>query len=52
MDKRVLVVDDEQSIVTLLQYNLEQAGYQVITAMDGKQGRDYSFRTRFRLHHS
>ena len=28
--KKVLVVDDEQSIVTLLQYNLQQAGYEVI----------------------
>ncbi|HAT54472.1 MAG TPA: DNA-binding response regulator [Lactobacillus sp.] len=35
--KRVLVVDDEPSIVTLLQYNLEQAGYAVDTAIDGQQ---------------
>lgn len=40
MEKTVLVVDDEQSIVTLLQYNLEQAGYKVLTAMDGEQGRN------------
>ncbi|KIQ94836.1 Alkaline phosphatase synthesis transcriptional regulatory protein phoP [Anoxybacillus thermarum] len=26
MSKRVLVVDDEHSIVTLLEYNLKQAG--------------------------
>lgn len=39
MRNKVLVVDDEQSIVTLLQYNLEQAGFDVITAMDGEQGR-------------
>lgn len=39
MNKKVLVVDDEQSIVTLLQYNLEQAGFQVITAMDGEEGK-------------
>ncbi|MDF9760207.1 two-component system alkaline phosphatase synthesis response regulator PhoP [Peribacillus simplex] len=38
MSKKILVVDDEQSIVTLLQYNLEQAGYSVITALDGEQG--------------
>jgi two-component system, OmpR family, alkaline phosphatase synthesis response regulator PhoP len=37
MDKKVLVVDDEQSIVTLLKYNLEQAGYIVVTAMDGEE---------------
>ena len=36
MSKKVLVVDDEQSIVTLLQYNLEQAGYYVLTANDGQ----------------
>lgn len=39
MKNKVLVVDDEQSIVTLLQYNLEQAGYEVITAMDGEEGK-------------
>ncbi|WP_042459625.1 response regulator transcription factor [Neobacillus dielmonensis] len=39
MSTKVLVVDDEQSIVTLLQYNLEQAGYDVITAMDGEVGK-------------
>jgi two-component system, OmpR family, alkaline phosphatase synthesis response regulator PhoP len=39
MKNKILVVDDEQSIVTLLQYNLEQAGYEVITAMDGEEGK-------------
>lgn len=39
MRNKVLVVDDEQSIVTLLKYNLEQAGFEVITAMDGEEGR-------------
>ncbi|MCU9614182.1 response regulator transcription factor [Caldibacillus lycopersici] len=38
MGKKVLVIDDEQSIVTLLQYNLSQAGYEVITALDGEEG--------------
>lgn len=37
--KKVLVVDDEQSIVTLLKYNLEQAGFDVLTAMDGLEGK-------------
>ncbi|MEK4028506.1 response regulator transcription factor [Pseudobacillus sp. FSL P4-0506] len=37
MNKRVLVVDDEPSIVTLIKYNLEQAGYEVITAYDGEE---------------
>lgn len=37
MQQKLLVVDDEESIVTLLQYNLEQAGFDVSTAMTGKQ---------------
>lgn len=36
MSQKLLVVDDEESIVTLLQFNLEQAGYEVETAIDGK----------------
>lgn len=38
MSKRILIVDDEPSIVTLLKYNLEQAGFTVITAQDGEEG--------------
>ncbi|MCY9373718.1 MULTISPECIES: two-component system response regulator PhoP [Bacillus] len=37
MNKKILVVDDEESIVTLLQYNLERSGYNVITASDGEE---------------
>jgi two-component system alkaline phosphatase synthesis response regulator PhoP len=33
--KKILVVDDEQSIVTLLEFNLQKAGFEVIKAMDG-----------------
>lgn len=36
--KRVLVVDDEPSIVTLLTFNLEKEGYAVTSAADGKDG--------------
>lgn len=36
--KRILVVDDERHIVRLIQVNLERAGYQVLTAFDGKEG--------------
>ena len=32
---KILVVDDEVAISTLLQYNLEQNGYEVTTAGDG-----------------
>ena len=34
---KILVVDDEQSIVTLLKYNLETAGYIVEVAYDGEE---------------
>ena len=30
-------MDDEESIVTLLSYNLERAGYDVVTAKDGEE---------------
>ncbi|WP_125704013.1 response regulator transcription factor [Lacticaseibacillus daqingensis] len=33
--KKILVVDDEPAIVTLLQYNLEKEHYKVTTAADG-----------------
>jgi two-component system alkaline phosphatase synthesis response regulator PhoP len=36
LDKKILVVDDEDSILTLLQYNLESQGYSVTTAMNGE----------------
>lgn len=36
MSQKILVVDDEQSIVTLLKYNLETAGYIVEVAYDGE----------------
>lgn len=35
--RKVLVVDDEKAIATLLEYNLKQAGYEVIVASDGAQ---------------
>jgi two-component system, OmpR family, alkaline phosphatase synthesis response regulator PhoP len=38
MSQKLLVVEDEISISTLLQFNLEQAGFQVVTALDGKNG--------------
>lgn len=40
--QKILVVDDEPSIVTLLKFNLEQAGFEVITAHDGKTGLDFA----------
>ena len=38
--RTILVVDDEPSISTLLQFNLQQAGYSVLSAEDGKQALD------------
>ncbi|MDQ6644671.1 MAG: response regulator transcription factor [Chloroflexota bacterium] len=35
MVRKILVVDDEPVLVETIAYNLEQAGYQVITAADG-----------------
>jgi DNA-binding response OmpR family regulator len=36
--KKVLVVDDEPTLVATLKYNLEREGYQVVTAVDGESG--------------
>jgi CheY-like chemotaxis protein len=35
--KRILVVDDSMTIVTMLRAHLEQRGYEVVTAADGRQ---------------
>ena len=34
---KILVVDDEKLLVKVLKFNLEQEGYQVITAFDGEE---------------
>ncbi len=36
--QKVLVVDDESSIVDILEFNLIKEGYEVITAFDGEEG--------------
>lgn len=38
MANRVLVVDDEESIVKLISYTFKQAGFEVFTAENGRQG--------------
>ncbi len=38
MHEKVLVVDDEKSIVDIVKFNLEKEGYQVLTAGDGREG--------------
>lgn len=35
--KNILIVDDEENILTLLEYNLIQAGYSVDKSMDGQE---------------
>ena len=35
MSQTILIADDEQSIVDLLQYNLEKGGYEVVVATNG-----------------
>jgi DNA-binding response OmpR family regulator len=35
MKQKILVVDDEQAITDLLEYNLQQNGYRVVVARDG-----------------
>ena len=38
MSGTILIVDDEKSIVDILKFNLEQAGYAAICAYDGAEG--------------
>ena len=40
MDKKILVVDDEKSIVKGIKYGLDQDGYQVDVAYDGQEALD------------
>lgn len=40
MAEKILAVDDEESILRLLTFNLEQAGYEVIEARDGIEARE------------
>ncbi|MHB9035366.1 MAG: response regulator transcription factor [Armatimonadota bacterium] len=37
MARKILACDDEKHIVRLVQVNLERAGYEVVTANDGKE---------------
>ncbi len=40
MSKKILLVDDEESLVVLLGERLKFNGYEVITASDGQEGLD------------
>lgn len=49
MTKRVLVVDDEPSIVTLVKFNLEKSGFAVDTAADGRSAVELSKQSSYDL---
>ena len=38
MDKRILIVEDEENIVDILAFNLKREGYETLEAMDGAAG--------------
>ena len=38
MIKRILLVDDEPDVVTVMKFTLETNGFEVITAYDGQEG--------------
>jgi DNA-binding response OmpR family regulator len=46
---RILLVDDEQSVQTLLTYPLRKEGYEVVTAADGQEALDRFAEHRFDL---
>ncbi len=46
---RILLVDDEESIQTLLAYPLRKEGYEVVVARDGREGLDEFAAGRFDL---
>jgi DNA-binding response OmpR family regulator len=46
---RILLVDDEQAIQTLLTYPLRKEGYEVIEAVDGQEALDRFAEQRFDL---
>jgi len=46
---RILLVDDERSVQTLLSYPLRKDGYQVISALDGREALERFGETRFDL---
>ncbi len=47
--KRILIVDDEESILKLISYNLEKAGFATITANDGEQAVELASKEKLSL---
>lgn len=44
MSEKILIVDDEKNIVNILAFNLKKEGYDVITASNGLEGVEASFK--------
>ncbi|MBE7044346.1 MAG: response regulator transcription factor [Ruminococcaceae bacterium] len=40
--RKILVIEDEQTIVDILKFNLQKEGYEVIEALDGMTGLEYA----------
>ena len=38
MGKKILIIEDDQDIVSLLEYRLQGYGFKVLTAFDGEKG--------------
>lgn len=49
MAQKLLIVDDEESILTLLQFNLEQGGFEVTSAMDGQTALNKALENKYDL---
>ncbi|RWZ59800.1 response regulator transcription factor [Halobacillus fulvus] len=49
MEQKILIVDDEESIVTLLKYNIDQAGYSTEVAYSGTDALEKASNTTFDL---
>lgn len=47
--KKILIVEDEISILKLLSYNLEQEGYEVESAMDGQEGLEMALENDYEM---
>lgn len=47
--QKILIVDDEPSIITLLSFNIEKAGFQVDTAQDGVEAINKAETNRYEL---
>lgn len=47
--KRILLVEDEESLVEMIRFNLVMEGYDVTTAMDGKEALEIADNARFDL---